>query len=430
MLNHKDNDLICRVGPGTPMGKAHRRHWLPACQVSDLDGMDGAPRHVRLLGEDFVLFRTPEGVLGFLDDKCPHRGVSLTTGRVEQGGLRCIFHGWKFAPDGDLLETPNEPNPDFKKGVQAKSYPVVEAGGLIWVYIGPPDKMPTFPRHRWMDVDQRHRINAYLVENSNYVQVLEAFLDSSHVNILHQDAFKTPEATQLDFGKTVGKILSDSAPEISVKETEFGFHTAAIRYSGTSGKKHLRITAYIAPFQIYNANGDLWSAVVPIDDEHCVYYSLWWNPEIPIGEDPHAGKQLRFVGMDKRALTDFSLTYETANSRDKPSYANGFLQDREAMRRGWSFSGFHSFTQEDAGVIMSAGPIKDRSNEHLCSGDAPIRYMYRTLLQSAKAVEDGGDPIGVAVDPMHVRGIEGLLDADDHWQTLVADQRVPERVPL
>ena len=207
MLSAKDNETMCRVGPGTPMGTAMRRYWTPAMQSSDLPEPGGDPRRVVLLGEAYVAFRCEDGTLGFLAEGCCHRGVSLALGRVEGCGIRCIFHGWKFAPDGELLETPNVWEPNFKNRVRAKSFPVREAGGLIWVYLGPKELEPPFPHYRWFDVEEKNRINVYLVEQCNYVQTMEALWDSSHLNILHQRGLEAGGGSDLEFGKKTQVLL-------------------------------------------------------------------------------------------------------------------------------------------------------------------------------------------------------------------------------
>ena len=139
-MRREENELICRVGPGTPMGAVFRRYWTPIADAKQLADNDGDPLRVRYCGEDYVAFRDSDGKLGLLDELCPHRGTSLALGRNEEGGLRCIYHGWKFAADGALLDAPNHPDPNFCAHFKANSYPVREAGGLIWGYFGPEDK--------------------------------------------------------------------------------------------------------------------------------------------------------------------------------------------------------------------------------------------------------------------------------------------------
>src|SRR5438132_4119775 len=146
MLSTEDNQLLTRTGPGTAMGTLFRRFWLPALLPSELPGPDCPPIRFRILGEDLVAFRDTNGKVGFLAQNCPHRGASLFFGRNEECGLRCVYHGWKFAIDGQCVSMPNEPaESDFKHKVTATAYPAAEYAGLIWIYMGPPEKRPPLP---------------------------------------------------------------------------------------------------------------------------------------------------------------------------------------------------------------------------------------------------------------------------------------------
>ena len=152
MLSRDENELLTRVGPGTPMGETMRRYWMPALLSWELPGPDCDPVRLRLLGEDLVAFRDSAGRIGVVDEACPHRLASLWLGRNEEGGLRCVYHGWKFTVDGTCVDLPSEP-PDsaFKSRIRARHYPVAEAGGVIWAYLGP-DPAPAPPAYEWMTV--------------------------------------------------------------------------------------------------------------------------------------------------------------------------------------------------------------------------------------------------------------------------------------
>jgi len=180
MTSAKDNDVLTRVGRGTPMGDLMRQYWIPACLSSELEA-GAAPMRLMLLGEKLIAFRDSAGRVGIMDHRCPHRCASLFFGRNEEGGLRCIYHGWKFAVDGTVLETPNVADPKFKSRLKGRTYPVREAGGLLWGYLGPKELMPAFPEWEFMKQPEAHRINAYAVVNCNFVQVIEGLVDSSHL---------------------------------------------------------------------------------------------------------------------------------------------------------------------------------------------------------------------------------------------------------
>src|SRR4030081_1439088 len=150
MLKREDNELITRVGPGTPMGNLMREYWVPAMLSSELAQADSDPVRVMLLGEQLIGFRDTNGQVGLVANNCPHRGASLFFGRNEEAGLRCVYHGWKFDVSGQCVDMPNEPaGSDFRTNVRATASPTEEAGGVIWAYMGPPDKQPALPRPEW-----------------------------------------------------------------------------------------------------------------------------------------------------------------------------------------------------------------------------------------------------------------------------------------
>src|SRR5262245_50366214 len=184
MLSREDNDRLCRIGPGTSMGDVFRRYWLPVCVSTQIAKPDSDPLRVSLLGEHLVVFRDSAGKVGVLDELCPHRGASLALGRVEECGIRCLYHGWKFAVDGTIIDTPNNRDESFKKRVKAIAYPVREEGGLVWTYLGPAAKIPVFTRYAFMDAADENRTILRVNVKANYLQLLEGGFDSSHVGIL------------------------------------------------------------------------------------------------------------------------------------------------------------------------------------------------------------------------------------------------------
>src|SRR3954452_7139411 len=137
MLSKEENELVCRVGPGTPMGEAMRRYWMPALLSEELPQPDCAPVRVRLLGEDLVAFRDTKGQIGLIAANCPHRGASLFFGRNEECGIRCVYHGWKFDTSGQCVDMPSEPaESNFKAKIKATAYRADEQGGVIFAYMG------------------------------------------------------------------------------------------------------------------------------------------------------------------------------------------------------------------------------------------------------------------------------------------------------
>src|SRR5438445_2334319 len=146
MLSSEDNELLCRVGAGAPMGDLLRQYWIPAFMSSELPGPDCPPVRVRLLGENLIGFRVTSGKVGLIQNSCPHRGASLFFGRNEGEGLRCVYHGWKYDLGGRCVDMPSEPaETDFSRKVRATAYPCVERGGLVWAYMGPRETPPPLP---------------------------------------------------------------------------------------------------------------------------------------------------------------------------------------------------------------------------------------------------------------------------------------------
>jgi len=244
MLNKQDNETMCRVGPGTAMGDVMRRYWLPALQSSELVEPNGDPKSIELLGERLVVWRDASGRVGIFAEACLHRGASLALARAEGEGLRCIYHGWKFAVDGSVLETPNVADPKFKDRVKGRTYPVREAGGLIWVYLGPKALEPAFPEWPWLELAPANRINAYAVVGCNFVQVIEGLVDSSHLTVLHASGLAKTSGSDLDFAKKTTHMQFDAAPRIEAEETDFGFHYVAMRPLGE--QVMARVASFIA----------------------------------------------------------------------------------------------------------------------------------------------------------------------------------------
>ncbi len=427
MLSKENSELICRVGAGTPMGTALRRFWLPALLSEELPAADCDPRRVQLLGEDFIAFRDSEGKVGLLDEYCCHRSASLALGRVEAGGIRCIYHGWKFAVDGTVLDTPNVADPTFKERIKAKAYAVREAGGLIWVYLGPPAQMPAFPKWPFFDLPAPNRLPVYAVINCNFVQILEGLVDSAHLTVLHTSPLKTTGGSELDFAKKTAHMQFNAAPRIEAEETDFGFHYVALRPVSEEPRDGAmaRIASFVPPCFILNPNGDLFFALVPVSDTRTLFFHVWWDANKKIGEDPLRSQQLEFVGLDPASLDAYGLSLRTCDSPQAACRANNFLQDRDAQRRG-HFSGLPSFTQEDAAVSMSGGPIRDRSKEILCVADVALPKLYRALMTCAKQASAGQDPLGLHADTANIIGVSGKIAPGIHWRTLASQHKVIE----
>lgn len=410
MLSHEQNLRMCLTGPGTPMGEALRRYWTPMCPAADVARPDGPPRAVLRLGERFVVFRDSAGQVGVLDEACCHRGASLRFGRVEDGGIRCLYHGWKFACDGTILETPNLPDARLRERLRAPSYPVHVAGDVVFAYLGPPGTAPPPPRYSWMEgPSERRFVFEHVQENCNWVQALEGGLDSAHVGILHGDEMALATLGRYD-PNGVGADrypTTDPAPRLEVETTPYGFVYAAIRQATDPGKRYVRITPYVLPYMTFPA---MRTAVMrlPQDDTTTVTISVYYDPDRPPDGDAILARQ----GMDRPE------TYGPDRVLRIPD------QDRAAMEARRSFTGLDGFNVQDGAMTMfMGGPILDRTKEHVVPTDYAVVRMRRLLLEVADQVERGEAPVGTGpeVDTSRVVGTSGVLGADEPWQGLVTD---------
>lgn len=422
MLSTVENDKMCRVEGQAAQGEAIRRFWIPALMSRELPHPDCDPIRVQILGEDLVAFRDSDGKVGLLDEYCRHRGASLTLGRVEGHGIRCLYHGWKFDREGKVLETPNVADPKFKERIRAKAYAVQEAGGLVWIYMGDEARRPPFPHFPFMDVAKPNVLTAMAVVEANFVQVIEGLVDSSHLTILHTVGLKkaNEDGGTFDFAKKSKHMKFDAAPRVEAEETPFGFQYAAIRtVDGPEGGKEIigRVASFQSPCFVWNPNGDLWFAVVPMSDTRTMFFHVWWSDDKNLGEEPLSSQQLDFVGLDDESLDRHGMSRKTYLSPDRAARHNNFMQDRDALRRG-HFTGIWSFTQEDAIMAASSGAIRDRSKEVLSVADIAINRLYRVLLNNASAAAEGRDPIGLDADGMTIKGATGHLALGDDWRNL------------
>lgn len=423
MLTAEENETLCRVGPETPMGNVLRRYWTPAFQLADLPEPDCPPIQVTILGEDFVAFRDSNGQLGFLDERCCHRGASLVLGRVEDCGIRCLYHGWKFAADGTILETPNFPGSTFKDRVKHGAYPVREAGGFGWVYLGPPGSEPPFPAFHWTETAPEDIAVSEMILDCNWIQVQEGSIDSSHVGILHLDtlAVSSPgprSVGSFDFAGQpwdtdiqappragLGWPSQDNGPKIELEYTPFGFHYAALREANEPGKVYARVTAFAMPYTAFIAGAPGSVIVVPRDDVTC---SLYLVAPLPPGAPRDRFNRGAIPGVWGPSREERRLRLPA--------------QDREAMASGKSFAGFRGGNRiQDAAVQTSEGKIYDRRKEHLVPADLAIIRMRRLLLDSIKLVEEGKPPLGLGegFDFRTIQGAAALIDEGDRWQDLV-----------
>jgi len=397
MVSAHQNRLLTEIEGEAPMGQLMRqRCWIP-CARSDSLVADGAPKLVRLLGSNYVAFRATDGRVGFFDEACPHRGVSLTLARNEDCALRCIFHAWKFDVSGKAVEVPSEGarSAAFAEKVKLNHYPTFEGGGLLWVFLGQgaPPPRPPLP---FLDIPKDNIWVTRNITPCNWLQGVEGTLDSIHVGTLHQ-SWINDIAGQRGAG-TIGLTLS-THPRYEVEHTPYGLRAAALRTIG-DGQQYIRITEYVMPFvslvptSMTARRGTLFIAV-PIDNHSHLMFWGFWDEDAPHDK---ASERL-FRSNDDVGDMDNYVTFQG----DK---AQAWGQDRAAMAAG-HFSGFNDFLlQEDIIVQASMGPIVDRTKEQLCSSDVGLVQARRRLLDELAAMQQGlptrHQPAGQPVRPVDI----------------------------
>ncbi len=428
MLSNADNELLTRVGPGTPMGALLRRYWMPGPLSSEVPSPDSPPVRVRLLGEDLIAFRDTTGRVGLVANSCPHRGASLFFGRNEEAGLRCVYHGWKFDTTGACVDMPSEPaESNFKSKVRVLAYPTHESGGVVWTYMGPPEKMTPF-RDFGSDALKPEQWQASkILSECNWVQGLEGNLDTVHISFLHRNLadFEVP-ADETDEPGVPSPQMSTfmrgrkQAPRLEVSDMWYGFRYAGLRDT-PNGHVHVRLTDFIMPFICYISNIPLGGAsalmMVPIDDNYYWRMSFTVKPDQRAPQGGAGASQVvgRPSGIQERTQT----------------FKNDFLLDREAQR-SFSYTGIKGIGQQDMAVTESMGSIYDRSREHLGTTDSAVIRMRRMLVSAAKNVAQGIDPPGVEPDMPYadIRSAERIITKDEDWRLLgtSVDPYVKERI--
>jgi phthalate 4,5-dioxygenase oxygenase subunit len=416
MLSREDNERLTRVSAGTPTGDLMRRYWLPAALSRELPDPDGSPIRVRLLGEDLVAFRTSSEDVGLVSAFCPHRRAPMFFGRNEEGGLRCVYHGWKFDRSGSCVDMPSEPADSlFKTKVQIESYPTWEGGGIIWTYMGPQSAIPPVPNFELVRVPDSHKHVSKTFEDCNYLQALEGGLDTAHSSFAHNMNIKQR-----------GHLRTrDKAPQLEVERTDYGFRYAGIRNVGAG--KYVRVYHYIMPVQqlrglvtasdgglneVPSLHGHFW---VPIDDTHTFTYNFMYSydPAIPITEED-ALKFETYAGRGPDDLTpDFHL---------RKSLTNDYFIDREVQKHQ-TFTGITGINTQDFALQEGMGPIVDRTREHLGTTDRAIITCRQLLLEAGRSVEQGDPPRGsTSSSAERVRPVDLIIPAGAHWQTVLEDE--------
>ena len=409
MLSREDNRLLTETGPQAPMGALFRRFWTPALLSSELPRPDGDPRRVRILGEDFIAFRDTADRVGIVEPQCPHRGADLYYGRNEEGGLRCVYHGWKFDARGRCLELPTldeGPARDRVQGrLQLRALPVIEAGDIVWAYLGPGDP-PPLSQLEFLSVPPAHRYVSKKLQECNWAQACEGGLDTAHFSYLHMALERQPgdvaamnQSALYASGnpKLIEWMRRDGRPKFTVEDHSVGVVIGGARR--TDGDDlYWRVSQFLLPnhgltpagFHGENYHGQTW---VPIDDRSCWIYCYTWNPVRPITEEERAK-------FRKSHAVHAEVDEHHVPLRNR---TNDYLLDR-ADQRQHSYTGIRGVSEQDACIQDSQGFIADRTREHLGPTDAGIVRFRKCVMQAARDLAEGREPAAAArPQDYHVR---------------------------
>lgn len=405
MISKEENEALTRIGPGTVMGDLMRSYWTPVMLCSEVPERDGAPVRVRVLSEDLVAFRDTAGQVGLLAEQCPHRAASLALGVNEQGGLRCLYHGWKYATDGSCLDIPTEPEGSIMcKRVKAKAYPVREAGGMVWAYMGKPERQPAFPDFEWFKLPSAQCAAFKVMGECNYAQLVEGAIDTAHAGVLHR---RGPWGNSIQ-----GQVWeSNFRAKLEIEHTAYGFRYAGIRKTGES-TYNARVTAVVYPnITLIPSEGGvsksrrLVNAFVPRDDETTWVFQFVFDREIPV---------------DVAYRIEEGGLWVDGNFRKLSNRDNWYKQDR--LSKDGPMSGIRGILVQDHAVGETQGRILDRSKEFLGTSDLAVTVWRRQLIKAARALRDSDAPppgtFGEVAYPL-IRAEAVSLGSDESWKTKV-----------
>jgi phthalate 4,5-dioxygenase oxygenase subunit len=414
MISREQNELMTRVGPQTPAGRLLRRYWQPVGLVDELKG-ERPVRPVRVLGEDFVVFKDSSNRLGMVERQCAHRGADLAYGRLEQGGLRCSFHGWLYDVAGKCLETPAEPEGSrLCEHIRLRSCPVVEKSGVLFAYLGAGEP-PKFPQFDCFVAPDAYTFAFKGYWDCNWLQALEVGIDPSHASWLHKFfADEDPAAsygrqfrgTPADSGLPISKVLREyDRPEIRVERSAYGMRLQTLRRI-SDAHTHIRVTNVLFPqaFVIpMNAEMTISQWHVPVDDTGCYWYAIFTSFGAPVDKDTMRSQRLKTY-----PAPDYKPVFNRSNSW-------GFDADEQKRR---TFTGMGvDINIHDQWACESQGPIQDRTKENLGTTDKGIVLYRRLLVDAIRKNEAGQLEVNVeASGPPAIDGIGPTATIDEYWK--------------
>jgi phenylpropionate dioxygenase-like ring-hydroxylating dioxygenase large terminal subunit len=409
-MHAEQNELITRIGPGTPCGAVLRHYWQPVALTDEFD-----PRHdpsmaerplkaVRVLGQDYILFKDDQGRWGLLDRDCPHRNADLAFGRHEGDGIRCPFHGWKFDAAGRCLDTPGEPvGSKLCDRVKQGSYPIIERSGVLFAWFGAAGKAPPLPNFDCFAAPSTHVFAFKGLWHCNWLQAFEVGIDPAHASFLHRFLNDTPledvgsNAAGKQFrSASVGHVGGEQwpmtrvlrefhRPDITLETRPWGLQLTTLRPL-TPELTHVRVTHGVFPHTFViplSATMTITQMHVPVDDTRTYWYAFFTSFAEPVDREAMRQQRARFI-----SLPDY---IPKAGRHD-----NWGFDAQEQRTRTFLGMGEDDINVHDQWAVESMGPIQDRTREHLGTTDKAIMANRRSLLAAIEAVRAGQTPPGMA----------------------------------
>ena len=391
MLTKEENDFFTRVGAGTPAGEWLRCYWHPIAPANELTD-DDPMVHVRVLGEDLVLFKDKSGRVGLVQDRCAHRGASLLYGRVEERGIACGYHGWLYDTEGNCLEQPAEPaDSTLCSKVNFQAYPVQRFIGMYWAYMGRAPA-PVIPRYKqWVEREDKIGVTVYPNLDCNWLAAAENAVDPAHLQFLHQDAGR-----MVPVNTTRGNW--DDVERFDFYETPYGIMKQRFWKNGTVDEHAFNWPTYLTTGWLRT----------PIDDEHTMVFI--------VGEGGGGGGDWAREGANSRregrngeggggggggyGVPDDAPRFELEDAII--SYYPAFKDPPEAIHPAARYNLYAGgVIAQDHIMWETQGPISDRTTETLAVSDKGIILLRKLLKEQIINVLEGRDPIGVIRDPDH-----------------------------
>jgi phthalate 4,5-dioxygenase oxygenase subunit len=409
MITHEQNALLTSTGAGSAMGELFRRYWIPALLTEELPRPNCPPVRVQLLSERLIAIRDSEGRIGLMDEFCAHRGVSLWFGRNEENGLRCAYHGWKYDVTGQCVDVPSEAaSSGFCTRIKLKSYPCIEAGGVIWAYMGPPAEQPPVPTFEWVGLPPSHVFISKRWQECNYLQAMEGGIDSSHVSFLHRYDLDSDPLHRNTGGAKYTRAAGNAV--FDILESPGGLLIGA-RRDADPGQHYWRVTQWLMPWYTlippYRGNALNGHAWVPMDDHNVMTWTMTFHPVRQL-TDEELTLMRQGAGIHAALIPG---TFRPVANRD-----NEYLMDRDAQEARISFSGIRGIAMQDASIQESMGPIQDRSRENLVSTDNAIIMARMRLRKAAEAVAKGDRAPGLDSAAQNVRSSAFILPEQDSFR--------------